>query len=107
MLNLLKNGRKGCKEHRKAVFVEKTKKLNVKLTKVKLTSLGEKPVTQKKNTTLHTKDDTTPKAITDAEKSMSLDRERGKSIAHILTHDLLVTCQYLKDIYHQRLQNQN
>ena len=37
VLNLLKNGRK---EHREAVFVEKTKKLTAKLPKVKLSLLG-------------------------------------------------------------------
>ena len=92
VLNLLKNGRNGRKEHRKAVFVEKTKKLSAKLTTVKLPSLGAKPVAQKKDMTLQTKDDITPKAIADAEKNMSSVRERGMSIADILTHDLLVTC---------------
>ena len=41
---------------------------------------------------LQTKDDITPMAIADAEKNMSLVRERGMSIAEILTHNLLVTC---------------
>ena len=92
VLNLLKNGIKGWKEHRKAVFVEKTMKRSAKLTEIKLPSFGAKPVTQKRDTTPQTKNDIKPKAIVDAEKNISFVRERGMSITVILTHDLLVTC---------------
>ena len=73
VLNLLINGRNGWKEHRNAVFFEKTKKLFTKLIKVKLPSLGAKRVTQKNDMILQTKDGIMPKAIADAEKFMCLE----------------------------------
>ena len=90
-LSLLTNGRKGWKEHRKAVFVEKTKKFSGKLTTAKLPSLGPKPIAQK-NMCLRDKDDISPQIVAEAEKRMSMARERGMSIVDILQHDLLPVC---------------
>ena len=92
LLNLLKNGRDGWNEHRQAVFVKKTKKLSSKLTTAKLPSFDSKPITQKKDLALQTKNAITPKSVDTAEKHMALVRERGMDMADILTHDLLSTC---------------
>ena len=62
------------------------------MTTAKLPSFDSKPITQKKDIALQTKNAITPKSVDTAEKHMALVRERGMDMADILTHDLLSTC---------------
>jgi len=60
------------------VFVDKTIQLSEKLKTTKLPSFGPNPI-ENKNIALQAKNDLTPKAVSIAEKSMALVRERGMS----------------------------
>ena len=49
-------------------------------------------IENKRQNIIQTKNDTSPKAITEAQREISLIQERGMGILEIRKHDLLTTC---------------